>query len=105
MKMLLKLIQKTAVSENASCLFAIPSHRVKHLHYLIKRQNWHHIETSQLICTANQLTGFYITTTLAFNELIKRLRKDIHLKKKKVTSSFFKVVKQFYSKLFTICFM
>ena len=35
---------------------------------LIKR---HHIETSQLICSADQLTGFYIMTALAFNELIK----------------------------------
>ena len=25
------------------------------------------IETSQLICTANQLTGFYIRATLPFN--------------------------------------
>ena len=30
----------------------------------------HHIETSQLICRANQLTGFYMMATLAFNELI-----------------------------------
>ena len=29
-----------------------------------------HIETSQLICFANQLTGFYIRVTLAFNGLI-----------------------------------
>ena len=36
---------------------------------LIKRQSCHHIETSQLICRANQLTGFYMMTTLAFNEL------------------------------------
>ena len=28
-----------------------------------------HIGTSQLICFANQLTGFYITETLPFNEL------------------------------------
>ena len=27
------------------------------------------IETSQLICYANQLTGFYMRTTLAFNGL------------------------------------
>ena len=27
------------------------------------------IETSQLICRANQLTGFYMMATLAFNEL------------------------------------
>ena len=28
-----------------------------------------HIEISQLICTANQLAGFYMSATLAFNEL------------------------------------
>ena len=28
-----------------------------------------HIETSQLICTANQLTGFYMRATLALNGL------------------------------------
>ena len=33
-------------------------------------QSWHHIETSQLICRANQLTGFHIMATLAFNELM-----------------------------------
>ena len=37
--------------------------------YLIKSQSCHHIETSQLIYTANQSTGFYITATSAFNEL------------------------------------
>ena len=39
--------------------------------YLIKRQSCHHIETSQLICIVNQLTGFYTMATLAFNELKK----------------------------------
>ena len=29
-----------------------------------------HIETSQLICTANQLTGFYMRATLAITRLI-----------------------------------
>ena len=38
-------------------------------HYFIKRQSCHHIETSQLICRANQLTGFYMMTTLSFNKL------------------------------------
>ena len=28
-----------------------------------------HTKTSQLICTANQLTGFYMRVTLAFNRL------------------------------------
>ena len=45
----------------------------------IERKNWSqpikcqccpHIETSQLICTANQLTGFYMRETLPFNGLI-----------------------------------
>ena len=35
----------------------------------IKCQCCPHIETSQLICTANQLTGFYMRATLAFNGL------------------------------------
>ena len=34
-----------------------------------KRQSCHHIESSQLICRANRLTGFYMMGTLAFNEL------------------------------------
>ena len=29
-----------------------------------------HVETSQLICCANQLTGFYMRATLSFNGLI-----------------------------------
>ena len=37
----------------------------------MKRQNCHHIETSQLICSGNQLTGFYMMVTLAFNVLVK----------------------------------
>ena len=36
----------------------------------IKCQCCLHIETSQLICTANQLTGFYMRATLALNRLI-----------------------------------
>ena len=41
---------------------------------LIKRQSCHHIETSQLICSANQMTGFYMMATLAFNELNKKAK-------------------------------
>ena len=37
---------------------------------LIKRQSCHYKETSQLICSANQLTGFYMMATSAFNVLI-----------------------------------
>ena len=36
---------------------------------LIKGQSCYHIETSPLICSTNQLTGFYMMVTLAFNEL------------------------------------
>ena len=32
------------------------------------------METSQLICSANQLTGFYIIAILVFNELILEVR-------------------------------
>ena len=35
----------------------------------IKCQCCPHIETSQLICTANQLTGFYMRETQALNGL------------------------------------
>ena len=38
--------------------------------YPIKCQCGPHIETSQLFCCANQLTGFYMRATLAFNGLI-----------------------------------
>ena len=33
-----------------------------------------HIETSQLICTANQLTGFYMRATLTLNGLREKLK-------------------------------
>ena len=35
----------------------------------MKRQSCHHMETSQFICSADQLTGFYMIVTLTFNEL------------------------------------
>ena len=35
----------------------------------VKCQCCPHIKTSQLVCYANQLTGFYMRTTLAFNGL------------------------------------
>ena len=38
---------------------------------LIKGQSCHHIETNQLICCTNQLTGVYMMTTLVFNGLIR----------------------------------
>ena len=36
---------------------------------ILKRQSCHHMETSQLICSANQLTDFYMMATLKLNEL------------------------------------
>ena len=40
-------------------------------------------QTSELICCANQLTGFYTNATLAFNGLIKKIKENtaiIHVK-------------------------
>ena len=41
----------------------------KNLNQPIKCQCCPHTETSQMICRANQLTGFYMGATLAFNGL------------------------------------
>ena len=46
----------------------VPGHLVNFLK-LNKSQSCYHIETSQLICPTNQVTGFYMMATLAFNEL------------------------------------
>ena len=51
------------------------------IHYLIKRQSCHHIETSQLICRANHLTGFYMMANFSFNELIPGIQHCIKLLK------------------------
>ena len=40
-----------------------------------KHQCSHHIETSQLNCRANQLTGFYMMGTLMFSRCIEREQK------------------------------
>ena len=40
----------------------------RHVYYVVSS---YHIETSQLISCVNQLTGFYMMKTLAFNELTK----------------------------------
>ena len=37
--------------------------------WLDKRQSSHHIKTSQLICSADQLIGLYMIVTSAFSEL------------------------------------
>ena len=40
----------------------------------MKCQYYPHIETSQLICKANQLTDFYMRTTLACNGLNSKIQ-------------------------------
>ena len=39
------------------------------LRWPIHDQSFHHIETSQLICSANQLIGFYMMGALVDNRL------------------------------------
>ena len=56
--------EKLTYCQNAKSL-----QRFSEMSYFIKHQSCHHIETSQLICSVNQLTGFYMIATLAFNEL------------------------------------
>ena len=52
------------------CGYINISHRtLLGIFHLIERQSCHHIETSQLICRPNPLTGFYMIPTLAFNGL------------------------------------
>ena len=43
---------------------------LRNISFTRKYQCCPHIKTSQLICCANQLTGFYIRATLALNGLI-----------------------------------
>ena len=47
----------------------------------LKCQCCPHIETSQLISTANQLTGFYMMATLAFNGLRSLCDEKFHMLK------------------------
>ena len=47
-----------------------------------------HIETSQLICIANQLAGFYMRAAVAINGLIEEERKRIKVKTHKFLSEF-----------------
>ena len=65
---------------NLTCLLRI---KLSSLHQLIKRQSCHDVETSQLICSANQLTGFFMIATLAFNEL-KAFSEQLYLKAVKI---------------------
>ena len=63
-----------------------------------------YIETNQLICTANQLTGFYVRATLAFNGLNSR-QNSCKMSVKGFIFSFvslFSFVTKIYISLFTI---
>ena len=50
------------------------------MYYPFNCQCFPHIETSQLICKANQLTGFYMRETLAINGLNSKLKEKKTLK-------------------------
>ena len=75
-KLTLLLMQSVATSATFD-LFFVFSLGLMHLIapnaqlnvYPIKCQYCPHIETSQLICMTNQLTGFYTRATLALNGL------------------------------------
>ena len=76
-------LQEALGSRTALVLLKRPSTKQKHCRYIpvlqgfyavfinypIKCHGCPHIETSQVICTANQLTSFYMRATLAFNGL------------------------------------
>ena len=68
-------VSSSPLSISANPMEPLPAGLEK-LTQLIKHQSCHHIETSQLICRANQLTGLYMMLTLAFNELIRVKRKN-----------------------------
>ena len=60
-----------------------------------KHQSCHHIETIKLICSENQLIGFYMMATLVFNELNLKQNFQIipYVKKKKTFQTISKIVK------------
>ena len=60
---------KNSKIEGFILLAWVPSEITKIGNLLMKRQSCHHIETSQLICSINQLTGFFMMATLTFNKL------------------------------------
>ena len=63
---------------------------------LIKRQSRHHTEISQLICSPDQLTGFYVIVTLAFNEFlgIKKLLGLICLRSSRLSTLHYGILRQ-----------
>ena len=60
-----------AISVVLKSTLVTSSKNIQVTHYLIKRQSGHHIKNSQLICSANQLTGFYMMANLTFNVIMK----------------------------------
>ena len=60
--------------KNSLICVLCPEGRFERFLQLIKRQSYHYIETSQVICRANQLTGFYMMATLAPNELLLNVK-------------------------------
>ena len=53
----------------------------------------HHIETSQLIWTANQLTDFYMRATLALNGLLNKEETKYPIRKLTIVTIIFYVKK------------
>ena len=53
----------------------------------MKYQRCTHIETSQLICFANQFTGLYIKATLAFNGLSNGRREYLKMTELKLSTT------------------
>ena len=75
------LMPKNVDLTNTQSLYLQSGHKILKP-FQQKRQSCHHIETSQLICRANQLKCFYMMTTLEFNELKTRLKEKKLLDKK-----------------------
>ena len=62
-------IGQQVILKRISFADAFPLSRVKLTIYLFNDQRSHHIETSQMICSANHLTGFYMIGTLVIKTL------------------------------------
>ena len=73
--LLIQISVSSAVSVFITCLYCFLWISKCLLDFLI--QCCPHTETSQLIFCANQLTGFYMRATLAFNRLIKEWKNTL----------------------------
>ena len=69
-KICIKLYKKSFKSKVSRHLISID-------YLLIKHRSCHHTETSQLICSSNQLASLYMMATLAFNELTNNPAKGL----------------------------